>query len=326
MKIIILGGTGLLGYHSTLSLLSKGHEITIVSRGSINSNNFFPKKVSSIVNNVFEMSRDELINLFTGFDALVYAIGPDEREIPPSPSADFFKENLVDRCINICSCAKIAKLKSIIILSSYFNYFHRKHPLWRLAKKHPYIRNRVKQAEECLKLSNSELKIIILEIPYVFGVMPNRKSLWADLLVPRLNALKPFIFYTTGGTAMSTAKYVGEAVRGVVEKGKTGTYIVGEQNMDWNEMLAIVTNSLGGFKKRITIVPVFIAQFYAYIEKLANSIKGREAGLNYPKYIKDFQCKFTYFPEEEMQSIAQDLELCRGDIKQTIKETFDECR
>lgn len=325
MKIIVLGGTGLLGYYASLSLLSKGHKLTIVSRGRINCDAIFPIEVKSIITNVFEMTRSELINLFKGFDSMVYAIGPDEREIPPFPSAEFFKNNLVDRCINICSCAKFARLKSIIILSSYFNYFNRKHPEWKLAERHPYIRYRVKQTDECLKLSNSNLNIIILEIPYVFGVMPNRKTLWAELLVPRLNAIKPFLFYTSGGTAMSSATYVGEAVRGAIEKGETGSYIIGEQNMDWNEMLKLITSSLGGFKKRIITVPVFIAQLYAMIEKFANSMKGKEAGLNYPKYIRDFQCKFTYFPEEKMQTTAQDLLLSRGDIREAIRETFEEC-
>jgi len=35
MKIIALGGTGLIGNHITLELLENGHKITVVGRGTV---------------------------------------------------------------------------------------------------------------------------------------------------------------------------------------------------------------------------------------------------------------------------------------------------
>jgi len=325
MKIIILGGTGLIGYYSVFALFNKRHSITIVSRGSINTNDLFPDEINSIIANVFEMKRQELINLFTGFDAMVYALGPDERDVPKNPAAVFFEKYLVEKCLIICNCAKEAKLKRLVVLGSYFSFFHRKHPEWKLANNHIYINCRVKQAEECLNLSDQSLTVIILEIPYVFGIMPKRQSLWTELLLPRLKVTKPLLFFTTGGTVMVTANFVGEAVRGAIENGKTGSYTLGEENISWNEMLFIVSKTLGGFRKKTIVVPIFIAQIYAWFEKIANTFKGKEAGLNYPKYIVDFQHKFTYLPEELLKTNSKELKTTRGDVRQAIKETFDIC-
>jgi len=155
--------------------------------------------------------------------------------------------------------------------------------------------------------------------------MPKRQSLWTELLLPRLKVTKPFLFFTTGGTVMVTVNFVGEAVRGAIENGKTGYYTLGEENISWNEMLLIVSKTLGGFRKKIIVVPIFIAQIYAWFEKIANTIKGKEAGLNYPKYIVDFQHKFTYLPEELLKTISKELKTTRGDVRQAIKETFDIC-
>lgn len=238
----------------------------------------------------------------------------------------FFNTYLVNESERICKCARSSKIQSTVILNSYFSYFSREHATWNLANHHPYIAARVEQSKRCLALADDNFKVVVLEIPYVFGTMPKRDPLWKNQLVRRLNILKPLLVFTGGGTAMTTVNYMGEAVRGALEIGKTGTYIVGEKNMSWKKMLAIARLSLGGFKGRLITIPIFLAQFYGYYEKITNKWKGKEAGLDYPKYIRDIQCKYTYFPEELMEETARELHIVRGNVNQAMQETFIKCK
>ena len=325
MKVIVIGGTGLLGYHAILELLANGHSVTSVSRGSIKLNGWFPEKARVLYNDVFKMSNTSLKEMFSGFDAMVYAVGPDERNIHKGSAYDYFYEKLVIKCEEICSVAKSSGITRIVILGSYFQHFDRTNPDWNLSKNHPYINCRTQQASRALALADDQLKVMIMEIPYVFGTMPNRDPLWKDQLVARIDSILPLILFTKGGTAMVTAKYCGEATRGALEQGKTGNYLIGDVNMSWNEMLGIASKALYGSRRKVVIIPNLLAQGYGLFEKLKNKIQGKEAGLNYIKFIGDVQSKFTYIPEETILQIAHELNLTRGGVRDAMKDTFRRC-
>lgn len=325
MNVIILGGTGLIGYHATLELLATEHSVTSVCRGSIKLNGWYPKEATVLTEDVFEMSEKSLIEMFTGFDAMVYAIGPDDRNIHKGPAYEYFYERLVVKCEEICKNARTAGVSQIVITGSYFQYFDRTYPEWNLAKNHPYINCRRQQAERCLSLANEQLDVIVLEIPYVFGTMPNRDPLWKDQLVARVSSFIPVILFTSGGTAMVTAKYCGEAVRGALEHGKTGKYLIGDTNMSWKEMLAIASMAIYGYPRRVITIPNIIAQFYGVYEKTWNKLNGKEAGLDYSKFITDIQSKYTYIDEEITAQTALDLNLNRGNVREAMKDTFIHC-
>lgn len=326
MKVIILGGTGLIGYHAALELHKNAHQVTIVSRGSIVLDGLFPPEITTISVDVFKLDSSELTKLLSGFDSMVYALGPDDRDIPDAPAYDYFYEKLVQKCEAICRNAKSAGVKRIIILSSYFAYFHRHNPDWQLAEHHPYIKCRIEQAEACLKLADSMVEIKILELPYVFGIMPNRDPLWKDLLVSRINKMRPWIFYTSGGTTMISVKLAAEAISGAVEIGRSGIYTVGDANLSWKEMLAIATKALYGKERRVITIPTAIAQLYGKYEKALVKKQGKETGLDYSKIIQDIQSKYTYLPDDLITTTAQELNLKRGGIDDAIRETFERCR
>ena len=79
MKIFIVGGTGFLGYHAALECLRRGYEVSTISLPDIPLGDWFPKEITVNYGNVFAMAEEELINLFQGFDAIIYTVGPDDR-------------------------------------------------------------------------------------------------------------------------------------------------------------------------------------------------------------------------------------------------------
>ena len=92
MNTFIVGGTGFIGYHSALEFLKRGHNVFTLSLPDIKPGPWFPQEIVINYGNIFEMTEKQLINLFKGQEALVYAIGPDDRVTPEPPAYKFFHE------------------------------------------------------------------------------------------------------------------------------------------------------------------------------------------------------------------------------------------
>ncbi len=125
MRIMAVGGTGLLGYHAVLVGLERGHSIGALAIEDVTLGSWYPCAVSLSFGDVFTLSEDELATLFTGYNALIYAVGPDDRVVPPAPAYEFFHSRLVDNCEKTVNAARRAGVKRCVILNSYFAYFNR---------------------------------------------------------------------------------------------------------------------------------------------------------------------------------------------------------
>ena len=125
-KVFIAGGTGFLGYPTAELFLSKGIDVdTIALGGEINNLDFVDKRINMKFGNLFEMNDEELTNLFKGkgYDAFIYALGPDDRVTPNAPAYQFFHDKLVEQCYKIMCAVKKCGIRHAVVLSSYFAYF-----------------------------------------------------------------------------------------------------------------------------------------------------------------------------------------------------------
>ncbi|GAG71712.1 unnamed protein product [marine sediment metagenome] len=114
MKVFNVGGTGFLGYYATLEFLKRGHEVDTMALPDIPLGDWFPTdKVGVSYGNVFEMSHDDLVEVFKGYDAMVYAVGPDDRIIPKAPAYDFFHFRKIEKLEKLTS--ELVEKRSIII-------------------------------------------------------------------------------------------------------------------------------------------------------------------------------------------------------------------
>jgi len=321
MKVFIAGGTGLIGYHSALEFLKRGHDVSSISLPDIELGDWFPKEIEISYGNLFNMSKEELIELFSGQDALVYALGPDDRAKPPPPAYDFFYKYLVEACGRIVSAAKTAGVKKCVVLNSYFAYFDRVHPEWGLADHHPYIKCRVEQAKRVMAEGGGKMDVMVLELPYIFGSMPGRIPLWKDILVNMLikNIL---VFYPRGGSSMISVKHVAEAVAGATEKGRNGKrYQIGDVNYSWRQMLKLMMDTLGKHKK-ILSPPCYLTALKGKQLRHKEQRHGIESGLNLSYIFEDILCREFYFDPSES---SNELEYNRGGIDAAIEETVLAC-
>jgi nucleoside-diphosphate-sugar epimerase len=321
MKIMIVGGTGFLGYHSLLEAKKRGYKVNALAIDDVELGDWYPKDVNLEFGDVFVLSENDLQKHFEGHDSMIYAVGPDDRITPPAPAYDFFRIRLVDAVVKVATSARKAGIKKMVVLNSYFAYFDRIWPKKELSKHHPYIRCRVEQAEEVIGAGKDEMDVIMLELPYIFGSMPGRIPLWKDVLLDRF-AKGRFIFFPKGCTNMIAVEHVAEAIIGALENGKHGQrYTVGDENHTYNEMLEMMMSAIGE-NKRIINIPRPLAVLAGGMIERDFKKKGLEGGLEARLLMRDIMTDYLYFDPEET---AKKLGYRRGGIKEAIIKTMKAC-
>ena len=316
-SVLIVGGTGFIGSHAALKFLEKGYKVTTLSM-TPPKNGLLPKEVDIITNNIDKMDPEGLCKLLKRQYAVVYAAGADDRVTPPKPANKYFYQKNVISTVNFFTLAKEAGVKRGVLLSSYFAYFDALWPNMALSKHHPYIKSRLYQEKQALIATKPELELMILQLPYIFGSAVGMTPLWKPLI--QYIKKTPWIFYTKGGTNMISVEHVAEAIVGAIENGKAGKkYVIGDQNLTWQEFLGELSLIACGKKKRIITIPNFLAKLSMSCVKLKHSIKGREGGLDMVKYV-DLQTKNTFFdPGPERIELGYGSGGLTEAFKQTIK-------
>lgn len=322
MKVFIVGGTGFIGYHTALELLKQKNETATISLPDIKIGDWFPNEVKVEYGNIFEMSQDKLQKLFEGYDAMVYAVGPDDRYTPQGDAYEFFYDRLVTACTKTVAAARKAGVKKCVVCGSYFAHFNNKYPESNLATRHPYIRARAEQAASVIAEGRGTMDVMVLELPYIFGNMPERTPIWKDLLIKMLYTRK-HILYPKGGTAMVSVETVARAICAAIENGKHGgCYPIGDVNKTWIEMLNVMLKAMGMEHKKIITVPTFLLSIYG--RKIARDHKkqGKQSGLDTALLFKDIMEKNFFIDGDK---IKHELKYAGDDIDLSITQTVGRC-
>jgi dihydroflavonol-4-reductase len=318
-KVVVVGGTGFLGYYAVEEFVRRGHSVTIVALPPLPEEGLFPKEVNIVLANIDKLDDSSITDILKGHDAIVFAAGADDRVIPKAPAYGFFYQANVLSCKRVLSLARQSGIKRGVILSSYFLYFDRIWPEEKLSEYHPYIRSRKEQAQQSMDVSMPDLQLVILELPYIFGRMPGRTPLWKPL-IDYVNSRYP-LFYMRGGTNMIAVEHVGEAIVGAIERGKGGhSYTIGDENLTWVEFLERILGILGK-KKRIVILPACLIRLVLRAVALQHRLRGRESGLD-PVRFAAIQTRNMFF---DPVPAAEELGYGRGNLEEAFKDTVKAC-
>jgi nucleoside-diphosphate-sugar epimerase len=331
-KVLIIGGTGFLGFHSALEFLKRHIAVSSVSIPDVELGDWVPDQLEIISDNfdVFTADLQKLTDLMGGFDTVIYAVGPDDRITPPAPSQDFFHEKLVFHPRRAADAARNAGVRRFVVLNSYFAYFDSLTG-GSLASHHPYIKARVQQAEALIKTGESEvMDVMILQLPYIFGCMPGREPLWKKVFLDRFEKM-PLIMFPGGGSVMIHVRGVAQAVVAAAINGEHGQhYQIGLTNMKFKKMITLMLKASGS-KKKILTVPTSIAALGGSQIKKHDRKLGLEGGLDYSKLMTDIQSKDFYYNVELIQQVQESLNYSELDfdepptVEQGIRETIQAC-
>ncbi len=325
-KILILGGTGFLGYYTTLLALKKGYQVGSISLDDVNLEGWYPKEVDVKHTDLFEISEDDLVEMMKGYDYMVYSVGPDDRETPVAPAYEYFHRRLVVECAKCFRAAERAGIKKSVCFNSYFAYFARKYPEMELAKKHPYIRCRVEQAKLLLEQKN-KMEVVILEFPYIFGTMPERMPIWKDVFLDRYANGHKFIFFPKGSTTMTSVDHIAESAIGAIEYGKDGErYPVGDENKPFDFMLNTFTGAVLKKPRKVIHPGRALCAMGGNMVAKKELKKGLEPGLNFKLVMKEIMSgdKFCVEPEV-LDKVCEELHISRGGLKESIEATMHRC-
>lgn len=320
MKVIIIGGTGFLGYHAVKELLAHRHQVSVVGLPPAPAPGLFPPEVKIHLCDVAALPDAELTALLAGHQALVFAAGVDDRVTPKKPAYPFFLRHNVESVKRVFTLARRAGVKRGVVLGSYFAYFDRIWPEMQLSRHHPYIRSRVEQSAAAIAAGADAMSVSILELPYIFGSMPGRVPLWKPLIHYILSPAP--LFYPAGGTTCVTVHQVAQAICGAVEQGKPGTfYPIGGQNLTWVELLEWIARLAGKPKKVITL-PNAIVKLGAWFLQTVHTLQGKESGLEPVRFI-DLQTRNTFIDSGDTR---RQLGYAAEDLEPALLDTLQACR
>lgn len=287
MKVFMIGGTGLLGCEAAKIFIERGHQVKSVALPPLPEGAPIPEEMEIIFGNINDKTDEEIKEMMKGCDSFVFAAGVDERVEYPAPVYDVYHKFNIAPLERMLPLAKECGLKNAVILGSYFAYLAKERPDMKLTEQHPYIRSRIDQENVAFSYADENFDVAVLELPYIFGTQPGRKPVWV-ILIEQLQMMDKFpcTFYPKGGTAMLTARQVGEAIVGAVEYedyakfNHKRAWPISCYNMKWDEFLKIVYDARGmGANRKVVGIPVWMfAMFGKKIEKERAKI-GIESGI-----------------------------------------------
>lgn len=255
-KVLVLGGTGLLGHATVRELVSRGYRVVSLALPPMPTEDLFEEfgdAVQSHLGDVGSMSDQELLELLEDCHAVMYAIGADERTLPAAPAARFFYEANVLPTQRLAALARGAGVKKFVVYGSYFAEFAETRPELDL-KAHGYPLMRLLQEQVAFAEGDGAMEVTSLRLPYIFGTMPGRIPLW-KMFVDRIRDVEVFPAHPEGRTAAVTTAQVGQAAVGAMERGEhRSTYAISGYDLAHAEFYETIVAALGQ-RTKVPLVP-----------------------------------------------------------------------
>ncbi|TCN49811.1 nucleoside-diphosphate-sugar epimerase [Rhodococcus sp. SMB37] len=248
MKILVIGGTGMIGAHAALELREHGDDVTVAGRG--------PLPGDSLVADFPLLTGDYTVPTFTreqlsGFEAIVFAAGQDPRHKTPEDDDAVFWETT--QSVGVPRFAQLAKDAGVGRFVQVGSYYHQVRP--EIAEVNPYVAARKAADEGARALADESFNVCTLNPPSILGVVPGastrryRKMVsWAAGNEPRIPDFAP-----PGGTNYLSARSLAQAIRGAVHHGESGkAYLIGDENLTYQRFFQMMVDAAGG-NRQITV-------------------------------------------------------------------------
>jgi dihydroflavonol-4-reductase len=240
MRILVVGGTGLLGGHAAAFLQGRGHDVVIAARN--------PPQATSPMAQMPFIRGDYVAATFaksdlSPFDAMVFAAGNDIRHVPPgADEATFWETANVKAIPAFFALAREAGVKRAVYVGSFYPQAAPE-----LVAKHPYVRGRHLSDVGLRATATPDFAVISVNAPFVIGALPG-------LIVPTFEAYVRYaegklglpVFGPTGGSNFISCQTLSEAILGALERGQNGkAYLLGDENLTFARFFELFFRGIG---------------------------------------------------------------------------------
>lgn len=242
MKILIVGGSGLIGGDAAIYLKEHGHDVTIMARNKPTAAALaaMPFLKGDYVNDDFSDGR------LAEFDSLVFAAAADIRQLPYDGSispSEFYSKVNNEAVPRFFSAARDAGIKRAVYIGTFYP---------QVAPEKigvcDYVTSRSITDEAVRTLSTDSFNVCSLNLPFVLGHIPG-------LDIPHIGALVAYasgslselpVFAPQGGTNHISSRSVAQATLAALTAGESGkAYLLGDENFSWKEYLELWFDAAG---------------------------------------------------------------------------------
>lgn len=317
--VLVIGGTGFIGYHIVHSLLDEGCSVSVLCRDTRNAELLFDGKVHAIAGNVHELHTSDYVTLLEGFTGVVFAAGVDERSKIEGNADDFYYRNNIWPCEQLFNALPETGVQHAVLLNSIFAWLDSQKPELGLTTHHAYIRSRVEQnrvAHEAVH--NSTCILTTLQVPWIFGSSPHRESQWQGL-VNYVRGGVP-VHCINGSVNIMSVQSLAQAVCGALRYPVySSTIPVGDYNMTHAELMQAIAQCAGRPDVRVHILSDDFFRDILSLGSFFHDVFGLEAGLDMA-HLPELLLQDIVFDPVESQQL---LHYAGGDWLQALQETVD---
>ena len=242
MRILAVGGSGMIGATAALHLREQGNEVAIAARTPVAADSpvaAFPLLLGDYMAQTFTAEQ------LAGFDAIVFAAAQDVRHLSRGADESEFWEQA--QSVGVPRFAALAKEAGVRRFVHVGSYYHQVRP--ELVKTVPYVAAR-KAADDAVRaLADQAFSALTLNPPSIIGAIAGasakryrRMVSWAAGKEPQFPDFAP-----AGGTNYMSARSLAEAIWGALQRGESGkAYLIGDQNLTYQQFFQMLIDAAGG--------------------------------------------------------------------------------
>ncbi|NEW27164.1 NAD-dependent epimerase/dehydratase family protein [Nocardia cyriacigeorgica] len=242
MKILIVGGTGMIGAHAALHLREHGNEVTVAARNRLDSRSpvhDFPVLIGDYTEQTFTATQ------LAAFDAIVFAAGQDFRHMGRgADESQFWQKTQSEGVPRFAALAKAAGVHRFVQIGSYYHHVRPD-----LADALPYVAARRAADEGARALADESFNVSTLNPPNILGAISGRSAKRYRKLFSWAAGTEPQIpdFAPPGGTNYMSARSLAQAIRGALQHAEPGrAYLIGDENLTFREYFQMLVDAAGG--------------------------------------------------------------------------------
>jgi len=241
MKILVVGGGGMIGGHAALHLAEEGHEVTVAGRTA-------PAAGTPLGDLPFikcdYIAADLPREVWAGFDALVFAAGNDIRHLPKGADArTHWRVSNSEAVPRFFASARDGGVKIAVNIGSFYPQ-----AMPSLVAVNPYVESRKLADDGVRALNGPGFRAMSVNAPFVVGaprgMIVQMFKAYTDYAHGRMAPMPEFA--PPGGVNFISTLSLAEAVHGALLHGKGGhAYLVGDENLSFGEYFGAFFEAAG---------------------------------------------------------------------------------
>ncbi|MFC9514223.1 NAD-dependent epimerase/dehydratase family protein [Nocardiaceae bacterium NPDC056970] len=242
MKILIVGGTGMIGAHTALHLREAGNDVTVAARNPLADDSpvrDFPVLLGDYTEQTFTAAQ------LAPYEGIVFAAGQDIRHMGRGvDEAEFWEKTQTGGVPRFAALAKEAGVSRFVQVGSYYHHLRPEY-----AETMPYVAARKAADEGARALADENFNVSTLNPPSILGAISGVSAKRYRKLFSWAAGNEPEIpdFAPAGGTNYLSANSLAEAIWGALQNAESGkAYLIGDQNLTFTEYFQLLVDAAGG--------------------------------------------------------------------------------